>query len=412
MKKVHRSFPVFFKSSTANIDSENGVIRDIVIIQSGKDKYGENFDGTFLKQIAHAGNAQPQGVKSRYGHPNMCDSSLGSFLGRYKNFRVGANADGKPVALADLHLDSTAKNSPKGNLYDYVVEMTQKNSDMFGNSIVYMPDEPELIREKSESGNEVDVPYQRLKSFLASDLVDSPAATDSLFKDTDDFAALATNFLEENPHVYELISKNDNVLNDFLTKYKHFKNHQSMTKKKSFIEKIKALVNDTSEEKSYDATTADGKVVTIDNPSGSGTPEKGDVVTDDAGAPVASQTLTLDDGTVIVTDADGKITDVTAAEANPVADAETESAKELKELKEKHETLQKEYDDFKAEIEIEREETVKEVNKLKAKIKSDYVLKTGQTNLKRDNKKETDPKDRNRVLEAKEKFAKKKEEKK
>jgi hypothetical protein len=385
-KAISKSAPIYFKD--ANVDATTGVIKDIVVVQGGKDKYGDNFDSTFLEQIIEQGNAQKQGVKSRFGHPNMCDTTLGSFIGRYKNFRLGASGE-RDVVLADLYLDPIAKNSPKGNLYDYTITMSQKNDDMFGNSIVYIPDMPEYKKEHTEeSDTEVEVPYERLKSFLASDLVDSPAATESLFKDSEDLAAKVTEFLEENPSIYDIISKDESVLAEFLVKYKEFKSNKTIMtkiKKKKFIEEVKELIG--AEAKSYQTETADGKTINIDNPSGSGTPEVGDKVTDDQDAPVVSQTLTLKDGTSITTDAEGIITNVTPAaeeDKEKKDDNKKETEKdEVSKLKEENKNLKKELDEFKAEQKEEREAVMKEIRGLKAQVKSTHVPPTGETKLGR-----------------------------
>ena len=176
-KVVHKSFPVFKSVDVSNVDRENGIIKNVVIIESGIDKYGDNFDETFLRSMELQGNSQPMGVKSRFGHPSMSKEALGSYLGRFKNFNVG-DVDGKQVLLADLYLDKTAKASPtNGNMYDYVLDMASSNDDMFGNSVVFMADKEEIKTEKDVDGNEVRVPYIRLKTFMASDIVDSPAAT-------------------------------------------------------------------------------------------------------------------------------------------------------------------------------------------------------------------------------------------
>lgn len=242
-KAVHKSAPVYFNYA-GNVDKQGSIIKDVVIIQSGVDKYGDNFDETFLRSMQEQGNASAQGVKSRFGHPNMCKESLGTYLGRFKNFKIGNNNDGRQVLLADLHLDETAKSSPtNGNMYDYVMNMASKNDDMFGNSVVFIPAQDEVKIEKDVDGNDVKVPYIRLKSFLASDIVDSPAATDSLFRDYNqgNFAAKATEFLNENPEFIELIQANPQVVKDFTDKYLTTKDM-----KKSLIARLKELV--TSEE--------------------------------------------------------------------------------------------------------------------------------------------------------------------
>lgn len=319
MKK--KSKPIYNKIKEGSVDSSAGTIKGIVILQSGVDKYGDNFDRKSLDQLVVLGNEQSQGLKSRFGHPNMCDSTLGSYLGRYKNFRIEQNSEGKEVVVADLAIDDVASRSPKGNLKSYVLEMAVKNDDMFGNSIVYMPDTPEAFNEKDEEGNNQIVYYERFKSFLASDLVDSPAATESLFKgkDSSDFAAVVTEFLDSNPEVYDIISKDETVLNSFLTKYKNFKSQKDMTIKKegSFLNKLKELVDgalNTDKKKDFNMTTTDGKVITCVDPDGDGKPAVGDQINDDQGNPIKDATLNVNDGNTIVTDSDGKITSIAPTE--------------------------------------------------------------------------------------------------
>jgi len=218
---VKKSTPSYFKGQAPSVDGN--ILRGVVILQSGEDKAGDNFDHVSLEQLVLLGNAQSQGVKSRFGHPNMCDSSLGTFIGRYKNFQTSTNSDGKAVVIADLHLDDVAKKSPKGDLYTYTIEMAQKNSEMFGNSIVYNPAETLKAEEVDASGNKIVKEYQRFKSFVASDLVDSPCATDNLFKDTESLAVKATEWLDENPEIFELVAKHPEILKSFLIKYTNYK---------------------------------------------------------------------------------------------------------------------------------------------------------------------------------------------
>ena len=73
-----------------------------------------------LNQIAEQGNNQTVGVKSRFDHQNMCATTFGYYAGRYKNFSVSGES-----VIADLHLDPVAKTSPHGNLYDYILNMSE-----------------------------------------------------------------------------------------------------------------------------------------------------------------------------------------------------------------------------------------------------------------------------------------------
>jgi len=269
-KVVHKSFPVFKSVDVSNVDRENGIIKNVVIIESGIDKYGDNFDETFLRSMELQGNSQPMGVKSRFGHPSMSKEALGSYLGRFKNFNVG-DVDGKQVLLADLYLDKTAKASPtNGNMYDYVLDIASSNDDMFGNSVVFMPDKEEIKTEKDVDGNEVRVPYIRLKTFMASDIVDSPAATTSLFKDYNEgnFAAKATEFFDENPEFVTLLKSHPEKVKEFINKYEIFK-EMAEEKDKSLLARLKEFVGkadkkDTTDvEETTETVTASEKEVAL-----------------------------------------------------------------------------------------------------------------------------------------------------
>lgn len=316
MENFKKLAPVFFKATSMNVDVTSGILKDVVIINKGLDKNGDRIDDTFIKQIVEQGNAQAMGVKSRFGHPNMCDTTLGSFIGRYKNFRESSTG-----AIADLHLDETSKISPMGNLFDYVVNMSAKNDDMFGNSIAFVEDEPEM-KDDVIDGKNVRVPFIRCKNFLASDLVDSPAATESLFKSKDiqkNFAAIATSFLDENPEVFELLDKDETILSAFLHKYKNHLN-MSTTKNKSILQKLKEKLN-VILQKSVDVTTDAGDTLTISDDDGDGKPGVGDLVSSADGSPVTpNTTITLINGDTIVVDGESKISSISAAAAAPAND--------------------------------------------------------------------------------------------
>jgi len=165
------------------------------------------------------------GLKARFGHPNMCNDALGTYLGRFKNFRkvIEETKEGKRYhAVADLHLDESAKDTPNGNLFDYVLSLAKTSPDMFGTSIVFRRGDTEYKKEKDAEGNEIEKPYATMKTLHAADLVDEPAATDSLFN-KDSFASIATRFLDENPSLYELLNENENILDEFMSKYKEYK---------------------------------------------------------------------------------------------------------------------------------------------------------------------------------------------
>jgi len=221
MKELY-STTTFDHTIKDNVDRENGIINGVLLARVGEVKgHGLFADSEFTKSIVDEGKTFTQGVKARFGHPNASSTTLGTFIGRYKNFRFKDNN-----AFADLHLDTIAKDSPKGNLYDYVLNMAEKNPDQFGNSIVFKPKKTEVVRmtvqpkdvnedhdeviEVNDNGTiEIDRFHVRLKALLASDLVDEGAATDSLFSQFEndkDFAFMATTFLDKNPKMFELLN--------------------------------------------------------------------------------------------------------------------------------------------------------------------------------------------------------------
>jgi hypothetical protein len=99
------------------------------------------------------GNESKAGIKARFGHPNICSTALGTYLGRYRNFRRSA---GK--VMADLHLDLSAARSPKGNLYDYILTLAETNPDMFGASIAFNAGD-EIIKKVNDNGTKRSVPH-------------------------------------------------------------------------------------------------------------------------------------------------------------------------------------------------------------------------------------------------------------
>lgn len=412
-KKQVKSVPVFSKANTANVDTTSGCIKSVVILQSGVDKVGDNFDRTALEQLVLLGNAQPQGVKSRFGHPNACSEALGTYIGRYKNFSIQTNSEGVEVVMADLHLDPIAKKSPNGDLYTYTLEMAMSNSDMFGNSIVYTRAEPHVVLEKDSEGNVTTTTYERFRSFLASDVVDSPAATTNLFKDDTDFAAVATEFLDENEQLFELLYKNQSVVGEFLNRYNHYKKTKEKMSTKSLSEKLKSAIGaviaefqkseEPTEKAPVEMPLSSGEVIMVSDENGDGAPAVGDTVTDAAGTPLASATLELADLSVITTDENGIITEISVAEVIDDSAAETvaqsEGAKSIN-------ALQQEIEKLKSQHEAELSEMLAEVEKLKgmlASVKSNGTVPTGTQHFKAANRKEE-----NAVLTARERMNTKK----
>jgi hypothetical protein len=177
----------------AFIDLKDGqtIIKGYSVITKGA-ALGHNMlvDDVTLNQVIEQGNKAKNGIKSRFDHPNASNTSMGTFIGRSKNFRREGN-----LVRADLHLSEAAKESPNGDLHSYVLALAKEDPQAFGASIVFRG---EHECQKDEKGKErKDQPMLvRIDKLLASDVVDSPAANpNGLFSEEDSLAETLTSFL-------------------------------------------------------------------------------------------------------------------------------------------------------------------------------------------------------------------------
>ena len=158
---------------TERVDAERGIIFGAKVIQLGaiKDDRPWLVDETTLSQVVQYINAPNKGLKARFTHPNLCDDGMGKYLGRWKNARLEGDA-----VVADLHLADSAKDTPAGNLFDYVLSLAQEAPDAFGVSVASI-----LADEMSEQPDEGELMPLRFQGLRAADVVDEPAASSGLF---------------------------------------------------------------------------------------------------------------------------------------------------------------------------------------------------------------------------------------
>lgn len=264
MKKYQfRANPEYNQSSAQQIDAEKGVIYGVVLAQKGMNKNGTYFSERFLNELKDKGDERGY-IKARFGHPTMCNNSLGSYIGRYKNFKV---EDEK--LFGDLYLDDITKDTNvegRGiTMYDYIMRMAQSNSDMFGNSIVILANY--VIEEYEEGGEKKEANGHELIEWISSDLVDDPAATDSLFHSANDLGVKFTDFLDENPEVFDILEKDPNILGDFFSRYEAYlgrkNNKNNMEKKKGvFARALMAMFGKSLFD--VDLTLANGDIITVE----------------------------------------------------------------------------------------------------------------------------------------------------
>ena len=217
------STPPIFSAPVSKVDRENGIIHGVTIARVGSAKgHGGYIDKTFLLQIVDNAALKSAGIKARFGHPNMCSQALGTYLGRFKNYSYSAE-----FTKADLFLDETAKTTPNGDLFTYVLDMAENNPDMFGASIVFEIGESIFLEEEIE-GKKIKKEFFRLKDLKATDIVDEPAATEGLFSimhrngtlsGAEGFPVIATQFLDENPEILDLIFSKPTSVVEFLSNY-------------------------------------------------------------------------------------------------------------------------------------------------------------------------------------------------
>ena len=116
-----------FAQPDLNIDAKNGIIKNASVVTAGEaEGHGIYLDQNFVEDVVRLGNEYKQGLKSRFGHPTLSNEALGTYLGRFKNFRVNGNK-----AVADLYLDDVAKKSP-GDPYSQPPGQSQVKADEGG----------------------------------------------------------------------------------------------------------------------------------------------------------------------------------------------------------------------------------------------------------------------------------------
>jgi hypothetical protein len=178
------------------VDRAQGIIYGYSVISEGPALgHDSAIDQTTMEQVVALGNQATHGIKSRFDHPNASNTSMGTFLGRTKNFRKSGDR-----VLGDLHLSESAKEAPQGDLYTYVLGLAERDPNAFGASIVFEGKFESQLNEdgteKKDAQGKLLPRLTRVDSLLASDVVDDPAANPGgLFDKGDRLASKITAFL-------------------------------------------------------------------------------------------------------------------------------------------------------------------------------------------------------------------------
>jgi hypothetical protein len=221
----------------ADIDFENGVIRNVIMVQEGPAKgHGVNLEAEFIDAITEYDQKHfsERGLKARFGHPGASSETMGTQLGYFKNFRKRKNDQGKMEEYADLHLLEAADESPthKG-MRSWVLKMAQDNPDFIMSSIVFRGGD---YYQRSSTGEKHILHYDWEDGWLNykeeygdifiefgehyyTDLVEAGAATDTLYSNKVNphlFVAQADQFLEDHPDLKNFIVSNPDKVIAFL----------------------------------------------------------------------------------------------------------------------------------------------------------------------------------------------------
>lgn len=219
------------------VDRVNNVIYGASVMQAGDLNDGDarpwTVDTETLSQIVAYGQAARGGIKARMTHPNMSNDGMGSYLGKWQNFRL----DGDTVR-ADLHIADAAFTSPQGDLGNYVMDMAEQDPEAFGVSVATRLDQASLatwndnLQKMDRDKRKAARWPMRFAALKAGDIVDSPAATRgglfSLEADLRNLPAQATALLD----TYFSDASPDVVrerINGFLDRYLATKGHDMTT---------------------------------------------------------------------------------------------------------------------------------------------------------------------------------------
>lgn len=187
------------------VDRENGIIYGVSVITGNREATGHEMwvDETMVSQVVDFGNENKQGLKARFDHPNPCAGSMGTVVGRFKNF----TKDGIQ-ARADLHLLESAADSPNGDYRTYILNLAAEDPEAFATSIVFRQGEAYEPQHEDFSDKDPEdpffYPHARIKALTHCDVVDEGAANEGLFGRPDYLAEQAEKFLS-NPQIESIL---------------------------------------------------------------------------------------------------------------------------------------------------------------------------------------------------------------
>lgn len=225
----------------ADIDVDNGIIRNVVMVQEGEAKgHGLHLEGEFIEEITayDIKHFFKRGLKARFGHPGASSETMGTQLGVFYNFSIREKG-GRKEEIADLHLLESADMSPTHpNMRQWVINMAQERPDFIMSSIVfragsyYQKDEKgkkQYVWTYDQDGNwvranskmKVYVEFGSKGEHYYTDIVEAGAATERLFSNEVNkhlYVVQVEDFLDQHPEIHEFLKSNPEAVQRWLKK--------------------------------------------------------------------------------------------------------------------------------------------------------------------------------------------------
>jgi len=217
--------PLLQEVSTCEINADEGMIPNVIMAQAGPAKgHGVHLEQEMIARLVEYDQKHfsETGLKARFGHPSLSDTTMGRQMGYFRNFRLDGDK-----AVADLYLLDSADLSPtQPGMKAWMLKMSYEAPDFVMSSIVFAPSgyyqyDPET-GERVDLGGEPQAKYDNERIFVDfneekgarhyyTDIVEAGAATERLYSqqfNRDKFAVRTVAWLQENPDILHFIQAN------------------------------------------------------------------------------------------------------------------------------------------------------------------------------------------------------------
>lgn len=128
-------FATTYQDKAPTIDRANGILRSITAMTANVEALGHGVqaDMQTLHLLAVMGNAEPDGIRGRFGHPGISESATGKKVANARNFQVKGDR-----LIHDSHLLESARKSPvfSQDPIEYILDMAEKSPRELGESVV------------------------------------------------------------------------------------------------------------------------------------------------------------------------------------------------------------------------------------------------------------------------------------